>query len=298
MPQNWNHYNSALNQRANIFKYIPKNAEQIWYNKDLSGGPGASKTYSDRAIEICLTIKEVLRLPFRQTEGTLNAIFVETKKDLRCPDYSTLSRRSQMLVPRQIRYIPKNQPICLSVDSSGLKTKGDGEWHRKNHDPCSHREWEKIHAALDCNSRQFLDFELTSSKVTDDQVLPRFIKNAPSNTTDFVGDGAYDKRNCYAAALNRKINPIIPPRYDAIEHPNDPVLFVRNKVIQATRSDPINKREWKKATGYHRRSLSENGFFRLKKIFGHDLQNRKPKGQRVQVALRINLLNIFMHEAK
>ena len=49
--------------------------------------------------------------------------------------------------------------------------------------------------------------------------------------------------------------------------------------------------EWKQKTNYHKRSLSETAFFRLKKIFGHHVNAKKFENQITELLLRCNILN-------
>ena len=53
----------------------------------------------------------------------------------------------------------------------------------------------------------------------------------------------------------------------------------------------IGRRQWKKASGYHRQALVENAFFRYKSIIGTGLRARTPGGQRAEALLACNILN-------
>lgn len=50
-------------------------------------------------------------------------------------------------------------------------------------------------------------------------------------------------------------------------------------------------REWKKKSGYHRRSLSETAMFRFKTIFGATLYSRKIEKQKIEAKIKIRCLN-------
>jgi len=51
------------------------------------------------------------------------------------------------------------------------------------------------------------------------------------------------------------------------------------------------KNAWKELSGYHRRSLVENAFFRLKTLFGDRLKNRRFDAQCTEAYCRIVALN-------
>lgn len=175
-----------------------------------------------------------------------------------------------------------------------MKISGDGEWYRKCHDPLHRREWLKVHFGISWKTRQILATAFSSSKVTDGNMLPELLAQAPKSLKECIGDGAYDNKPCYQATQQQGLKPIFPIRSGAVIHSDDPVLYNRNKAIDAIKNLSDGAKEWKIMTGYHRRSLVENAFFRLKTLFGADLRARKFSSQIVQMTIRINLLNWFM----
>ena len=63
----------------------------------------------------------------------------------------------------------------------------------------------------------------------------------------------------------------------------------RTGVVRAIREQ--GRKEWKPASGYHRRSLAENAFFRLKTFFSDQLKKRSFEAQCTEVYSRIVVLN-------
>jgi len=51
------------------------------------------------------------------------------------------------------------------------------------------------------------------------------------------------------------------------------------------------RKEWKKISGYHRRSLAETQMFRFKQILGEKLVSRKFANQVVEARLKASILN-------
>ena len=49
--------------------------------------------------------------------------------------------------------------------------------------------------------------------------------------------------------------------------------------------------EWKRQSGYHRRSLAESAMFRIKGLFSDKLNNRTFVAQQVEAYLRIGAMN-------
>ena len=83
------------------------------------GQRGGQRQYSDLAIETALTLRLIVHLPLRQTEGFLTSIFGMLGLDLSAPDHTTLSRRGQHL-DLPLRRAPTGAGRHLIVDSTGL----------------------------------------------------------------------------------------------------------------------------------------------------------------------------------
>ena len=91
---NWSSYNAALKKRGSLL---------IWLDKGMSwfapheGRPGRPPVFSDAAIQFCLSIKVLFKLPLRQTAGMVASLLGMAGLDWPIPDYSTLSRRQKTL---------------------------------------------------------------------------------------------------------------------------------------------------------------------------------------------------------
>ena len=70
----------------------------------------------------------------------------------------------------------------------------------------------------------------------------------------------------------------------------------RNKNIE--KIEEIGRKEWKKESGYHRRSISETTMFRLKREFGGKLSSRDFENQAVELFIQCTLLNRMIQVAK
>ena len=117
---NWSAYNAALRKRGSLL---------IWLDKDMTwlapheGRPGRPPTFSDAAIQFCLSIKVLFRLPLRQTAGMVASLLRQAGLDWPVPDASTLCRRQKTLAV-QIPYRRADGPLNLLVDSTGIKFLG------------------------------------------------------------------------------------------------------------------------------------------------------------------------------
>ena len=120
---NWSSYTASLCRRGSLL---------IWLDKDMTwlsphdGSPGRPAVFSDAAIQFCLTIKVLFKLPLRQTTGMVASLLKLADLDWAVPDYTTLCRRQKTLAV-QIPYRRADGPLNLLVDSTGIKFLGDGE---------------------------------------------------------------------------------------------------------------------------------------------------------------------------
>ncbi|KIE04213.1 Uncharacterized protein NF27_IW00010, partial [Candidatus Jidaibacter acanthamoeba] len=76
--------------------------------------------YSDYAIEMMLTLRMLLKLPLRQTEGFVKSIFELIKLGLEVPEFNRLSRRAKCVLKR-IKLPPLVEEGYLVIDSTGIK---------------------------------------------------------------------------------------------------------------------------------------------------------------------------------
>jgi hypothetical protein len=113
-----------------------------------SGKRGLQQTYSDAAIQTCLTIIVLFGMVLRQKTGFTASLLKLAGLDWSVPDFSTLSRRQKAL-DVSIPYRGSRGPLHLLIDSTGIKVEGEGEWHARKHGGTKRRVWRKIHLGID-----------------------------------------------------------------------------------------------------------------------------------------------------
>ncbi|WP_037372424.1 IS5/IS1182 family transposase, partial [Salipiger mucosus] len=91
---NWSAYNAALRKRGSLLIWLDK--EMVWHAPH-EGRPGRPPVFSNAAIQFCLSIKVLFKLPLRQTAGLVASLLRLAGLDWPVPDYSTLSRRQKTL---------------------------------------------------------------------------------------------------------------------------------------------------------------------------------------------------------
>ena len=122
--RNWREYERGLRSRGDVTIWLSEQAIAAW-TPPKNGLRGGQRRYSKLAILTALTLRVVFRLPLRQTEGFLDSLLSLMGLDLKASNHTTLSRRNQTVeVPPLTR--DHDGPICLVVDSTGLKILGSG----------------------------------------------------------------------------------------------------------------------------------------------------------------------------
>jgi len=287
--ENWSEYNEALKARGSLTVWL--NPGMQWYACP-SGKTGRQQTFSDAAIEFCLSIKCLFGLPLRQTLGLVESLLKLTQLNWAVPDFSTLSRRQQTLQVR-LPYKPRAGALDLLVDSTGVKFLGEGEWKRKKHGAEYRRQWRKVHLGIDAQTLEIRAIEVTSNQVDDAAMLPELLDQIPADEpVNSVGaDGAYDTKACYAAIAQRGAQALIPPRKNAKTWKETLAgASLRNQAIRACQR--LGHAIWKKWSGYHRRSLIETKMHCFKRL-GERVMARTFERQVTELHIRVALLNRF-----
>lgn len=293
--RNWSEYEKAMVQRGSIIFWLSVDFEQTWlYTGEKQRG--SQFDYSDKAIEIMLTIKEVFHLTNRGVEGFVRSLFQMMNIDLPVPDHTTLTKRGKTLkvkLPRKT-----NGSINLVLDSTGMKIYGEGEWKVRKHGYSKHRTWRKLHLGANPDSGEIQAVLLTANSISDDAVVKDMLAQIEQILLSCAADGAYDKRKVYDA-LNRhspNMDILIPPRKNARiwQHGNSKKeRLKRDENLRYIRK--YGRKQWKQDSGYHIRSLAETIMFRLKIIFGDKLSARLLETQSTQALIRCLALNKMTH---
>ncbi len=286
---NWSSYTASLRKRGSLLVRLDK--EMTWLAPP-DGSPGCPAVFSDAAIQFCLSIKVLFKLPLRQTTGMVASLLKMADLDWAAPDYTTLCRRRKTLAV-QIPYRRADGPLNLLVDSTGIKFLGDGEWQVRKHGVQGRRQWRKVHLAMDTATSDIPAVELTSSSDGDSPVLPALLDQIPDGEEigTVTADGAYDTRRCHTAIIDRQATAIIPIRKNGRPWKEGcPAAIARNETLRATRH--YGRAFWKCWTGYHVRSRIE-AKMRCLKAFGERITARDPDRQTAEIQIRIALMNRF-----
>jgi hypothetical protein len=309
--QNWSQYNKSLENRGDFTVLL--NTAYLNNMPIQTGKAGHPTEYTDAVILFLAQLREFMRLPIRQTIGMAKFILNLAGLELKLPSRSTISRRlGSLKVPTGLNSNQFTSPIIFLPDSTGLKISGEGEWKVKKHGVEKRREWLKLHIGVDYTSRMIVSSNISSSNASDGKYLKGLLRKAKQNCghgkgrkiiEQVVGDGAYGGNDLYRYVEKSGSKLLVPPQINAVVH-YDIEGDVRNgKIIDSpgweTRNNYIRdikrlgRDEWKKQSGYHKRSLAETAMSRLMRIFGGRLKSKTRRNQVAEANIRILLLNTF-----
>jgi IS5 family transposase len=294
--RNWREYTAALTQRGNLTLWVSDQTLGAWHEHARSSKRGAPRTYSDTAIVCLAMLGAVYKLTLRATEGLMASVLELLGIELAVPNYTTLCRRRQMLevaLPRRTQ----GNPLHMVVDATGIKVYGEGAWKVRCHGWSKRRtQAAKLHLGVDEASGEIVAAVATTNDFSDGQLLPDLLDQIDQPVVQVSGDGAYDTHECYAAIDKRAAQAAIPPRRSACiwqhSHLNTPP-HSRHENLRCMRR--YGRTRWKRACGYHRRSLAETAIFRVKTIFGDHVRARLFEAQGAELLIRCVALNHMTH---
>ena len=243
------------------------------------GQRGAPLKYSDMAIQGLLMLKVTFRLTYRALEGFSRSLRQRRSREFEVPDPTHMARRAKGLTGQRPRK-NRTEPRHIGVDSTGLKTYGEGEWKVRKHGASKRRRWIKLHWAV----------EVTTEAWHDGEVFGGLIEQIEGSIEQMDADGAYDTAACDEGAQVAGATWVVPPRENAVPWEEGPPRTEALKQIEAK-----GREEGKKTGGYPRRSLAENSMSRVKQWLGDRWASRLFQTQVVEAHARGAVMNIMTY---
>jgi len=241
-------------------------------------------------------IRQVFRLPLRQCEGFINALFKLMHVDLRCPSFRTLSKRLKTLnLTRpfyRLAHAKAPSIKAIAIDSTGLKCYGQDEWTLEKYGEYSNkRAWRKLHISVDdCHIIQTV--ELTNRKIHDIEMVDDLIAPIHNPIEHVTADSAYDANKIYSL-LHKKFSQadiVIPPRHGS--RYNKKNVWMRNRNVDEIHC--YGRMAWQHKHDYGKRNQSENAIGRYKRMLGNKLHARELTRQKQEVIIGCSVLNKMM----
>jgi len=190
----------------------------------------------------------------------------------------------------------KKTTYCIHNWSEYSAPLRQGEWKVRQHGIGKRRTWRKLHFCTAQATLEIISVVASTNDVSDAEVLPDVLADAPGKLEQVSTDGACDQRKCYDAINQQAAKAAIPPRKGAKiwRRANTKTeRQVRDENLRRIRK--VGCKQWKRESNYHRRSLAETQVFRFKTIFGDRLQTRQIDNQFKELLLKSAILNRMTH---
>jgi hypothetical protein len=268
----WPSYNRSLVRRGEIlFSY---DFLDIWddelqrMNKNKKGKPFI---FPDSFILVIGYIRCSFHLPYRQTEGIINA----TGKTLPAnPSYGHICKRINKLnidIKREDKTDDdnnNNKYIIIAIDSTGIKITNRGQWMDEKWNVQNRkRGYLKIHVAVNIKTKEILTLEVTDEKVHDSTMLRKLINHvldiSDKKIESVLADGAHDTNRNFRYLEKKGITPGIKVRKNSIISARNNRL--RNREVRLQTKDLL---KWKTKRKYGNRWIAETSFSTIKRMFG------------------------------
>src|SRR6185437_4097237 len=259
-------------------------------NKNKKGKPFV---FPNSFILVIGYIRHFFHLPYRQTEGIINA----TGKSLPSkPSYGQICKRINRLRVNinDGRVNDVDEYIIIAADSIGIKVTNRGQWMDEKWNVLNRKGYLKIHVAVSIKTKEILALEITDEKVHDSKVVKNLVEGVLNNNPgvkikSFIGDGAYDSNENFKYLKEEKrIQPIIKVKRNSIVSSKNG--NVRNREVQLQTKD---YHKWKKKRKYGQRWMAETAFSSIKRMFGEYTSAIRFQNMVKELTMKISLYNLF-----
>jgi hypothetical protein len=294
----WPSYNRSLIKRGEILfshDFLDGWGHEIErMNKNKKGKPF---TFPNSFILAVGYIRYSFHLPYRQTEGIINA----TGKRLpsNSPSYGHICKRINKLnVDIKIGQIDEDDDYTIvSIDSTGIKITNRGQWMAEKWKMQNKKKgYLKIHVAVNAKTKEILGLEVTDEKTHDGKILKKLVNHVLDSSRgpntikirSVLADGAYDSNANFRYLEDKKIKPGIKVRKNSIISIRNNRL--RNKEVMLQSKDLL---KWKKKRKYGQRWMAETTFSSIKRTFGEYTSATRFQNMAKEMMIKVSLYNLF-----
>jgi len=104
----------------------------------------------------------------------------------------------------------KGEGMVLTVDSSGVKVMGEGEWAKRQEG--ERKGWIKVHICVDYETGEIVEFSLTDGRVHESKVFKGLIEGVEGKglkVREMIMEGAYDREKVWGEVGRMKGKAVI-----------------------------------------------------------------------------------------
>ena len=290
--RNWKEYNDKLVRRGELlldFEFLKSwDSDLAKMNDEKWSRP---YVYPDSFIRFLALLHVLFKLPFRQTEGFINAL-TKFVPGIKKPDHATIHRRvSKLDLGLDEALVNSVEPITLAIDASGIKVAKRGEWLR--HKWKVRKGYLKVHFAVNTKTKEVTAFRVTTEETGDAKKFKELVDESTKrgHVTKVIGDGAYDTKGNFNHLEEKGIEPAIKIRKNASTKPRGS----RARAAEVRNLKHQGYENWRKAKGYGQRWQAETAFSTYKRTFGEHVSARKFENMVNEISLKVFAYNLLIN---
>lgn len=260
---NWARYNAALKARESLTIWLDNNIQ--WY-ASANSRHGRQQIFTAVAVQFCLSIKYLIGLSLRKKLGFVQSLLRLAGLDWKASYFNAVFWRQKSL-RTQLPYRPNTTGLNLLVDSTGLNFLGKGKYKRKKYEVEYRRQRNKVHLCIDATTLDTRSVEITDNSVGDTPMLPELLGRIPTDEVkaSISANDAYDTKACHTMIVQCCAQALTPPRENANSWKATMVgALTRSEALKACHR--LERRIWKKWSGYHCQSLVETRVHFFKRL--------------------------------
>ena len=252
------------------------------------GRPGPRYRLANSYIKLLTTVRYIYQMPYRQLEGytrTLHRLVPE----LPSGDYSGLRKRIlKHPVDPYEGLSESNEPVCIALDSTGLKVEKAGGWIERKHG--KKKRYVKLHFAVRVDTHEVVAMEVTTDDTHDIKALPGLVEESRRNVrvARVIGDPAYDSSRVYELLEGIGVEAVVKPKVNARP---DRGHAGRRWAVSVIRS--LGYGGWARVMGYGRRWAVETAYSTFKRLFGEGVMGRSMGSIVAELTGKVALYNAF-----
>ena len=233
------------------------------------GRPGPRYTLANSYIRLLAAVRYIYGMPYRQLEGYTNTLHMLVP-ELPSGDYSGLRKRILRLPVDPYKGLSdSNEPVCIALDSTGLKVEKAGGWIERKHG--KKKRYVKLHFAVRVDTHEVVAMEVTTDDAHDVKEASGLVDGALRRirVSRVYGDAAYDSSGLHSLLEERGVEVVVKPKVNARVDRGHPS---RRRAVSMIRG--LGYDSWARLTGYGRRWAVETAYSSFKRLFGEGVLGR------------------------
>ena len=253
------------------------------------GRLGPRYTLANSYIRLLAAVRYIYGMPYRQLEGYTNTLHMLVP-ELPSGDYSGLRKRILRLPVDPYKGLSdSNEPVCIALDSTGLKVEKAGGWIERKHG--KKKRYVKLHFAVRVDTHEVVAMEVTTDDAHDVKEASGLVDGALRRirVSRVYCDAAYDSSGLHSLLEERGVEVVVKPKVNARVDRGHPS---RRRAVSMIRG--LGYDSWARLTGYGRRWAVETAYSSFKRLFGEGVLGRGLGSIGVELVGKVAIYNVLV----